>query len=65
MARFNIDKPAVETAVRALAEANNISLEQMAAWIGRNLYEARTHRRISERIHYHSVAITNIVADEL
>ena len=59
---LNINKLSIQVAVHELAVANNVTDEQMAAYIFRNFYASINKMAISAKIKRHSVAITNLAS---
>ena len=57
---LDINKLQVNIEVHNLAIANNVTDEQMAAYIFRNFYSAINHLQKAEKIHRHAVAIANL-----
>ena len=57
---LNINKLNIQLAVHSLAEANNVTDEQMASYIFRNFYHSMIQLEIKQKIHRHAMAITNL-----
>lgn len=58
-----INKISVSVSVHELAVANNVTDEQMAAYIFRNFYRSINELTIAAKIKRHAVAISNLTSE--
>lgn len=59
---LNINKINVQVTVHELAVANNVTDEQMAAYIFRNFYHSLNQMVVAAKIKRHAVAISNLAS---
>lgn len=57
---LNINKINIQLAVHELAVANNVTDEQMAAYIFRNFYSSLNQMTVADKMHRHAIAIANL-----
>ncbi len=63
--RLKINKIEVEASLRELAEANGVTVSQMATFIFSNFYTSVRKMEVAKKIRRHSVAITNLTEELL